>query len=263
MAGNSDFILVRERSWRRGLGNLLDNEFSHWWKTSLWWIQCLIWGGITGLMLAGVIFGSGDISLTDAVMIYSIFAGLFPAVGVVIIMQDALVGEKQDGTAAWVLSKPVARPAFILAKVIANSLGVLVTMVAVPALLAYPLLSIAGKAALPPLGFLAGLGVISLSLFFYLTLTLMLGAVFSGRGPVIGGALALVFLQQYAIGLLPLLRNILPWTLVVPLNNQKDALAPALILGQPVSSYWPILLIFLEALLFVAIAFRRFEREEL
>lgn len=263
MAGNSDFILVRERSWRRGLGNLLDNEFSHWWKTRMWWIQCLIWGGITGAMLAGIIFGSGDVPMTDAVMIYCIFAGLFPAVGVVIIMQDALVGEKQDGTAAWVLSKPVARPAFILAKVIANSLGVLVTMLAVPAVLAYTLLSFAAKAPLPPFAFLAALGVIFLSLFFYLTLTLMLGALFGGRGPVIGIALAVVFLQQYAIGLLPPLRYVLPWTLVVPLNNQKDALAPALILGQPGLSYWPILLIFLEALIFVVIAFRRFEREEL
>lgn len=263
MVGNSDFMLVRERGWRRGLGNLLDNEFSHWWKTRLWWIQCLIWSGITGLMLAGIIFGSGDIPLTDAVMIYSIFAGLFPAVGVVIIMQEALVGEKQDGTAAWVLSKPAARSAFILSKVIANSLGVLVTMVAVPAVLAYPLLSYAAKGLLPLPGFLAGLGVIFLSLFFYLTLTLMLGALFAGRGPVIGLALAVVFLQQYAIGLLPPLRYVLPWMLVIPLNNQKDAVAPALILGQPIFSAWPLLLITLEAMLFVVIAYRRFEREEL
>jgi hypothetical protein len=166
MAGNSDFILVRERGWRRGLGNLLDNELSHWWKTRMWWIQCLIWGGITGSMLAGVIFGSAKLQLSEAVMIYCIFAGLFPAVGVVIIMQDTLVGEKQDGTAAWIMSKPVSRPAFILAKVIANSLGVLVTLVAVPAVLGYALLSFAAKAPIPALAFLAAIGVICLTQFF-------------------------------------------------------------------------------------------------
>ncbi len=68
---------------------------------------------------------------------YAIFAGLFPAVGVVIIMQGVVVGEKKSGTAAWVLSKPVTRPAFILSKVIANSLGVLVTMVVLPGIVAY------------------------------------------------------------------------------------------------------------------------------
>ncbi len=62
-------------------------------------------------------------------MIYAVFAGMFPAVAVVIIMQGVLVGEKRDGTAAWVMSKPISRPAFILSKVLANSLGVLATMV--------------------------------------------------------------------------------------------------------------------------------------
>jgi ABC-type transport system involved in multi-copper enzyme maturation permease subunit len=65
-------------------------------------------------------------------------------------MQDAVVGEKKDGTAAWVLSKPLTRPAFILSKIIANSVGILLTLVVVPCMVAYTILSIAHKSALNP-----------------------------------------------------------------------------------------------------------------
>ncbi|MEJ2598579.1 MAG: ABC transporter permease subunit [Anaerolineales bacterium] len=262
MAGNSAFELVSERGWRRGLNNLLDNELAHWWKTRRWWTQCLIWVGVVGFMLAAVIFSDPNSQFADGVMLYSIFAGLFPAIGVIILMQGALVGEKQDGTAAWVLSKPASRPAFILSKLAANSLGVLVTMVLVPGIVAYILLSYSQMAALDPLPFLAAWAVIFLIHFFYLTLTLMLGALFSGRGPVIGIALAFLFLQQYLVGLLPLLRYLLPWTLAVPLNDQTQAVVPALLQGQPVYSWIPVAAVLLESILFVLVALRRFEQEE-
>ena len=195
-------------------------------------------------------------------MLYSIFASLFPSVGVIIIMQGALVGEKQDGTAAWVLSKPASRTAFILSKVAANSLGVLVTMIVVPGLVAYLLLSISQNAPLNPLPFLAAWVVIFINHFFYLTLTLMLGALFSSRGPVIGVSLGLLFLQQYLIGLLPPLQYVLPWTLAVPLNNQTDAVIPALLTGQSVYSWVPVIAILVEGIFFVLMAVYQFEKEE-
>jgi ABC-2 type transport system permease protein len=262
MSGNSAFQMVSERGWRRGLRNLLDNEFARWWKTRRWWSQCLIWGGMIGFMMGAVTFGTPDFKLDEGLTLYAVFAGLFPAVGVVILMQGALVGEKKDGTAAWVLSKPVSRPAFILAKLAANGLGVLATMVALPGLIAYALFLIGAKAALNPATFLAALGVIFLSHLFYLTLTLMLGALFDARGAVIGISLGLLFLQQYLISLLPVLRNFLPWTLVIPLNNQTEAIVPNLLLSQPIHSYIPLLVVAAECVLFVLIAVRRFSREE-
>ena len=120
MAVHSAFELVGGRGWLRGFGNLLGYELARWWKTRMWWIQCLIWTSIIGFMLGSVFFSAPDFSLQDAVMLYSIFAGMFPAVGVVILMQGAVVGEKKDGTAAWVLSKPVMRPAFVFSKLIAD-----------------------------------------------------------------------------------------------------------------------------------------------
>jgi hypothetical protein len=97
---------------------------------------------------------------------------------------------------------------------------------------------------------------------FYLTLTLMLGTVFRGRGPVIGISLAFLFMQQYLVGLLPVLKYVLPWTLVIPLNNQNDAIVPALLTGQPPFSLIPLVAVGIEILVFVWIALMRFEREE-
>jgi ABC-2 type transport system permease protein len=215
-----------------------------------------------GFMLGAIMFGSPDFNLTDGVMFYTIFAGMFPAVAVVIIMQGALVGEKKDGTAAWVMSKPVSRPAFILSKLLANSLGVLATMVVMPGLVAYVLFFIRLQTPLDPLRFLAALGIIFLNQLFYLTLTLMLGSLFSGRGSVIGIGMAFLFLQQYLVGLLPVLRYVIPWTLVIPLNNETNAIVPAVLSGQPVYSIIPLVAVALECVLFIVIALLRFNREE-
>lgn len=262
MSGNSDLLLVTEKGWRRGLNNLLDNEFAGWFKTKMWWIQCIIWVSVTGFMLAGVMFNTPDFDIKEGMIIFSVFMGLFPAIGVIIIMQDALVGEKSEGTIAWILSKPASRPSVILSKVTANSLGVLVTMVLVPGLFAYGLFCYYTKTILDPLPFLSAFGVVFISHLFYLTLTLMLGAFFNGRGPVIGLGLGLLFLEQYLIAAVPALGFFLPWKLVVPLNNGTDAIVPALLRGDPITSFLPIAVVFLESILFVAISLWRFNREE-
>ena len=264
MSGNSAFELVNERGWRRGLNNLLSNELAAWWGTSNWWVQTLIWVSIIGFMLVGVLFAVpvAERDPETGYIIYAIFAGMAPAVGMVIIMQGEIVGEKENGTAAWVLSKPVSRTAFILSKLISNAQGGFVTMVLFPGIVAYILFSIARGAMLPILPFLAALGVVFLSLLFFLTLTLMLGTLFNNRGPVIGLSLALLFLQQNLVGLLPVFRYIFPLTLTMPLKNNTDSIVFSLLSGQPATTYLPLLVIFVECVIFVLIGIRRFEQEE-
>jgi ABC-2 type transport system permease protein len=263
MSGNSAFELVSERGWRRGMGSMLKSEFARWWKTRMWWIQCLIWVGIIGFLLGAILFSNPvPPSAEEVAVLFAVFAGLFPAVGVVIIMQGVVVGEKKDGTAAWVLSKPVTRPAFLISKVIANSLGILATMVVLPGILAIALYSIAIGMPWTPLGFLPALGVIFLSDFFFLSLTLMLGTFFNSRGPVIGIALALLFLQQYLVGMLPILRYVLPWNLIIPMGQQVDAAVPCLIIGCHSFSYITVVCVALESILFFLIGLYRFSREE-
>ena len=97
---------------------------------------------------------------------YGIFGGMFVAFGVMIIMQRVLVREKQAGTASWVLSKPVTRTAFVVSRLIVNSIAILVTSVIVPGLILYVTLGLFSDIGwLSPLGFIAGLLMVSLHTF--------------------------------------------------------------------------------------------------
>ena len=68
-------------------------------------------------------------------------AGMALPIGAIIMGQEEVLDEKQSGTAAWILSKPVSRVAFILAKVTANAIGILIIMVLLEGALAYRLIS--------------------------------------------------------------------------------------------------------------------------
>jgi ABC-2 type transport system permease protein len=263
MSGNEAFEIVSGHSWSRGLDTMLRSGLARWFKTRSWWVNCLIWGGLVGGILSAVAFNPEPPSFTELLMLFSVFAALFPAVGIIIIMQDALVGEKREGTAAWVLSKPVTRHAFMLSKVIANSLGILTTMVVVPCLIGYIILSIVHNAPLDPIGFLAAMIIIFISHFYFLTLTLMLGALFNARGPVIGIPLAILFLQQNLINILPSLRFILPWAIAMPLGNANPLVA-SLILRAPIQQEQLLNLgiVVVECILFISIGLWRFTREE-
>jgi ABC-type Na+ efflux pump permease subunit len=46
-----------------------------------------------------------------------------------------MVAEKQLGTMAWLLTKPISRPSVVLAKVLESSYVVLLLMVVIPAVL--------------------------------------------------------------------------------------------------------------------------------
>lgn len=90
----------------------------------------------------------------------------------------------------------------------------------------------------------------------------MMGAFFSNRGPVIGLGLGVLFLQQYIIGLLPFLKYLLPWGVAMPTSDQVLPMIPALLTGVPIESFLPVVFIFLECVLFVALTIWRFNKEE-
>ena len=121
------FQLVKEKGWRRGLGNLLQGEYSAWFKSSKWWKHLAMWFSIINLMMVILILSSTKIAqeggeMPGPIFMYGIFGGMFVAFGVMIIMQRVLVGEKHAGTAAWVLSKPVTRTAFVVSRLTVNSM---------------------------------------------------------------------------------------------------------------------------------------------
>jgi ABC-2 type transport system permease protein len=261
--GNSAFIRKEGTGWSRGLDNVLGAELGRWFRTRRWWTQILIWAAIINAVLALVVISEDSGGAAELAMLFNVFLGLFATFGVCILMQGVIVGEKQSGTAAWILSRPLSRPAFVLAKLAGNTLGVAVTIVLAQGLIAFLLIYGGSGTMLPPLGFLAGLGVHLVHLFFYITLTLMLGAAFGRRGPVIAIPLLFLFVQQLLMGFFPVLANVLPWTLTIPLDSSEyPSVAAALMTGTEPLSYLPLATTLGASVLFVAIALWIFERLE-
>ncbi|MFX1538102.1 MAG: ABC transporter permease subunit, partial [Promethearchaeota archaeon] len=114
MVEELEFRKVKAKGWRGGFKNLIIAEFARW-KTNMWWINGIVWIIVINGML-GAAVGVIRFRLEAALGLYSGFGGLFTSVAAVIFAQDVIVGEKKSGTAAWVLSKPVSRTAFILSK---------------------------------------------------------------------------------------------------------------------------------------------------
>ena len=102
--------------------------------------------------------------------------------GVMILTLGAFIEEKKSGTAEWVLSAPLSREAFVFSKLAVNLLwifGVLVLLKGV----AYEFVLMAfGVDIIAVVPLVRGLFLQGFHLIFWLTLTLMLGTFFKGRG---------------------------------------------------------------------------------
>jgi hypothetical protein len=126
---------------------------------------------------------------------------------------------------------------------------------------AYVQLSLSDGSPLPLSPYLALLALLSLYLLFYLALTLMLGAYFGTRGPVLAIAIAVAIGSMLSIG--NLFASFLP-SIVVVLPEAIPGLLSLLVEGEPLPDVWPIPIILMSvySLLFVALAIWRFKREE-
>ncbi len=248
--------------WRMGFSNFLWKENGRWWKTRLWVIQILVFLFLVNGTTIAMLMTEPEKEFN--LIIFFLNAGIFPAIAITIVMQDALIEEKRSGTAAWVLSKPISRAAFLLAKWIANSFGIFITAVVTQGLIAYALFRTIPAWTVQPLDMALGMAVVTLFLLFSLTLTLMLGTFFQGRGPVIGISL-LALLAQYYLLNVPILRLFLPGALIFPVGqemNQIPSLAAQLALGQSISTWVPIGMAVLFIPVFFAITLWRFKKEE-
>ena len=266
MSANATLLIPsRSQGWRMGLANMLDKEMGAFWRTRRWWVQCLI----ALLLLNGSLALNlkGGQRVDNAGLNFLVIAALGVPVAAISLAQDSILGERHSGTAAWVLSKPLRRPAFILAKLVAHGLGLLVAWVVLPGAVAYLQLMAAGGLRLSGIGFAGAMGLNYLNLFFYLTLSLMLATLFNGRGPVLGIALGVAWsgpmqfiaqpMQKYA----PWLDSIMPWRLMIDFGR-NGPLAGYLAMGQPLPTVAPIIATVLWCVLFVGVAIWRIRREE-
>lgn len=268
MTSNSAFQPVQGHNWHRGFGPLLRKENRKWWGTRRGLIQSIVWLLILNGLVAAMLFVLPYMTTPDgqpaieedpiAMGVQGFFAigALALSVGVVILAQDEIVAEKESGTAAWILSKPVSRKAFILAKLVAHTIGIMAVLVGLQSLVAYAQLSLAGSSTFPLPTFLAGVGLLALQCLFYLTLTLMMGVLTDSRGTVLAVSLGSLLLGA------SLLKNVSPLSLITPwalpdvsiLVTSGEVLPPILIIPIAATAVW--------CLVFVGVALWKFDRLE-
>ena len=245
-----------------GFSNLLRRDLRVWWGTRYGLIQLVMWLVIFNGIMAIVITSTGEEGKTTNIASSAVatFLGMsfwFTSIGISILAQNAIVGERSSGTAAWIMSSPVSRSAFILSKLIPIALGSLLTMIILPGVIAYIELSSlpADGSSLAFRSFFAGQSAMALQLMFFLSLTFFTGTLSNSRGLVVGIPIAVVFGSQLPLHLLPSwLVNITPWPITIA--------ATALARGETPNSFIPFVSTAIWILTFVAITLWRFQREE-
>ena len=272
MASNNLFQPVTEHGWRTGFPNLFRKENRDWWGTRAWLTRAIVWTAILIGILATALSApmENDASLLllggRAVLGLTIFftlAGAALPIGAIIMGQEEVLDEKRSGTAAWILSKPVSRVAFILAKVTANAIGILIIMVLLQGILAYLLIVIVTGTTLPMLPYLGALGILYLNVMFYFLLALMFSAATSSRGAAIGLPMAVLFAYQFVVGIAPWLIEVMPWALTNSGSGGTvtHSIAVALVVGQSFS-IMPIIATLLWCVAFVIVGVWKFNRDE-
>jgi len=257
----SPLVPVHTTGWRGGLGNLVRKELGQWWGTRMWWVQTLIWvlllnGVATVVMLEGAGMPPQEV-VTEAVQTFLLMGAMTIGIGVVLTVQGAVIAEKELGTAAWVMSKPAARASFVLAKVIAYSVGFLATALLIPSIVFMVQAQFLLPAPLDYGKFALAVGIVALSVVFYVVLTIGLGCMFKGRGPVAGLGIGLVLVGQFFKGMLPL-----PLVMATPWLLGDVASSFALATTPDFNRMVPIIVTTTAALALVYLAIWRFQREE-
>ncbi|MBZ0294308.1 MAG: ABC transporter permease [Anaerolineae bacterium] len=252
-----------------GFRPLFAKETRKWWGTNRWWVQALLWlvllNGVLAMtlfVLPGLTTPEGEAVMSDTpfeagMQVFFGLSAMALAIGVAILTQDEIIGEKEAGTAAWVLSKPISRSAFILSKVTAHAISVTVLMILLPVTGAYILFTFSGAGEVLLINYVIAAALILLHTLFYLMLTLMMGVLATSRGIVLGVSLGFFLIGQLVAGFLPVLDFVTPWLL--------PNIAVGVGLGGivPEWTFLPVLASLGWILVFLFITIRQFKRTEL
>lgn len=261
------FQKVSGSGWRLGFNTLFKKEIEEWLEARRWFVQTVLWLVVLNGFLAMVLFvlpnivtPDGGVPIENPVVegLIGFFGigGLALSIGIIILTQNEIIGEKQSGTAEWVLSKPVSRSAFFLAKLFANTLGMLVIMIGLQSVIAYGQVTLMEPGAISSPDFLAGMGMLALQVFFYLSLTLMMGVISENREMVLGVSLGMLLIGLVARNFLGPVTLLTPWLL-------SDLAGPVAMTEPLMPEMWlPIISTAVLSLVFIAVALWRFEKHE-
>lgn len=264
-----------------GMGNMLRRENARWWAPKSLLMQAAVWLVIINALIAFTLFvlpsvlspedmaqvyadgasGPHEVSLHQVVdmgiiMFFklSTFAML---IGAIILCNDSILTERESGTAAWVLSKPVSRKAFVLSKFLANGTGILLAIVLLQGIVAYALCSLKLGGPVDVLPFIGGLALLGLDCLFYAFLGIATGAFTRSRGVTLGIPLLVMFGGMVLLEFAPGLGKVGP----LKLGDLASLMATTGTL--PAGALLPIVATTLWIAVFVAATLWKFERIEL
>ena len=109
-------VAVPVSGWRTGFLNVLEKEHGVWWRTRRWAVHLILWVVVSNGFLLLVNFGDGGPksdfrapgNFKEIMEVFFRACALFATVGVITVTQSVMVSEKQLGTMAWLLTKPVS-----------------------------------------------------------------------------------------------------------------------------------------------------------
>ncbi|HEX6219935.1 MAG TPA: ABC transporter permease subunit [Acidimicrobiia bacterium] len=256
-----ELIPATSHGWTIGLANLLRKEFGQWWTTKLWWIQTLIWliilNGVTTVIMLDSSGMAPEELVNEAVQTFFLVGATAIGIGIVLTLQGAIVGERELGTAAWVMSKPASRTSFVVSKLIAHFTGFAATAIVIPSAVFLVTAAMILPQPVQYGPFATAMAVMGLDVLFFVTLTLALGCLFKGRGPIAGIGIGLILVGQFFKGMLPE-----PVVLATPWLLGDVAASFAIQQPPEFNRLVPVIVVAMEVLLLGLVGIWRFNREE-
>jgi ABC-2 type transport system permease protein len=232
---------------------LMTREHAKWWRSRRWWTQTALWlvllSAFAALIYATVVIEGGipgaegtasDPTLTaeiraDAgnfvIMNVTGLASTLMAIAVIILTSGHVINELERGITAWLLSKPTTRTAYVLAKILPDALGYLVTMLVIPLTVVYVAVGRFIPVEYTALNFGLTLLVILVLLMFWHSFTLMVSIVARSTQIALGVALGLnlfgpqlirLFAGQLPEQVVTVIDNIAPWNLATLIPRTLD-----------------------------------------
>jgi ABC-2 type transport system permease protein len=194
-----------------------------------------------------------DPSVGDAAIQFTKNLGQFGVLAAILVTMGAVANEKDHGTAAFLMTKPLSRGAFVVSKVVA--LGLLLALAtAVAGVLCWIYAAVLFE-ALPVAGFAAAVFLLWLSLCVFAAITFLASVV--ARSAIVAGGIGIAALLVAGIlSALPVVGVYLPTGLWGLADQLAVGLTPDALLG-------PVLVNVAIIALAVALSWWSFQRQEL
>ncbi|MFW9993996.1 MAG: ABC transporter permease [Candidatus Odinarchaeota archaeon] len=248
--------------WNHGFNNLFRAELSNWFKKKAFLARLLLFCAFTNGMALLLWLQAPGVE-AEAILVFGIFAGLVSSIGIAVITQESIAGEIKSGAASWILSKPITRESYILAKWLANSIGAIVTMIIGPASVFYALYFLFTGELLHLMMFPAVITVLTINVLFFLSLTLMMGSFQRNTSVVIGIPVAFYVAEQILCNFSSFLVVIFPWGLTNPLADGSPSIVVSFITGSQPFSMLPVIVTSLCIIVFLFLTVKIMQKQEI